>query len=254
MKKITILVSLVALVACIMAASGQAFHNPPMPPRGMELQGPPPDAIDGMSPDESEGLSLAAADGPSPDDFDGMLPVPLGPPPDKFGPPPGPFGLHPGPHGPPMAALAGPPPGAVGPPHGMFGPPGMVHGRKHGPPPEMIDKIIGLTDQQRKDIKLQHVNFMERTRKNRTSIFSLMDEKKNMLLSGKIDQDKMGKLDEEIVKHRIEILKEKLKLERDRLALLKQDQVDRLTELMNGGRPKPLDDKMHGQKKDKGEH
>lgn len=59
---------------------------------------------------------------------------------------------------------------------------------------------------------------------------SLLNEKKNVLRSGKIDETKLADLDEQIVKLRSDIFADRLKLVRDRLALLTPDQTRRLAQ------------------------
>jgi len=54
---------------------------------------------------------------------------------------------------------------------------------------------------------------------------SLRDEKKTMFLSGKIDQQKLAEIDDQIVKLVSDVLREKLKLRRDRLALMTPKQI-----------------------------
>lgn len=240
MKPIPVLIVLTVFVMGSMVVSGLAFQNPPTVPQGVELQGPPSRALDGPSPEDFDDSAPAALGGPAAGAFTVAL---GGPPPDDFddpphggpfgGPPHGDFGPPPPPPGPRMAALDGPHPG------GPMGPP-PPHFRKPGPPPlEALKREIGLTDQQLKEMRAQRISLLDKTRKSRVGLFSLMDEKKTMMLSGKFDQDKMAKLDDEIVKVRGEMLKEKLKLERDRLALLNQEQMDRLADVMTKGGPKP---------------
>lgn len=231
MKPITVLIALTVLVAGFMADSGLAFQNQPVPERGAEMQGPPPDAFDALSPDPFDGTSPDAFDDSPATAFDG--------------PPPRPFG-------PTLAALDAPPPGHPGPPPGGFGrgpdemgPPEMGHGKKpmHREP---LPKILGLTDQQLKDMRVQRAGFQDRTRKARTSIDSLRDEKQTMILAGKIDQDKLAKIDEEMLKFRTEVLKEQLKLRRDWLAMLNPEQLDRLADFMSKRGPKPYHGGMPG--------
>ena len=59
---------------------------------------------------------------------------------------------------------------------------------------------------------------------------SLKDEKKTMILSGKIDQQKLAQIDDQIVKLVSDLLKEKLKLRRDRLALMTPEQIGRIAD------------------------
>ncbi len=108
---------------------------------------------------------------------------------------------------------------------GEYGGPG-----RHGRGPEHMLKTLGITDEQKTKIRDLRVGFSDRTRKNRTSLMSAKDEKRSMLASGKIDQQKLAQLDEQIVKLLGDVLKEKLKLRRDRLALLTPEQIGRIAD------------------------
>ena len=56
----------------------------------------------------------------------------------------------------------------------------------------------------------------------------LHDEKRTMLISGKIDQAKLAKCDEEITKLAAEVMGEELKMEREQLSKLTPEQVSDL--------------------------
>jgi len=110
-------------------------------------------------------------------------------------------------------------------------PSGEFMGRgHHGPSLEAIQKKLGITDEQKKQIRALTVGFRDRTRKTRMELMSLRDEKKTMFLSGKIDQQKLAQIDDQIVKLVSDLLKEKLKLRRDRLALLTPEQIGRIAD------------------------
>jgi Spy/CpxP family protein refolding chaperone len=93
-------------------------------------------------------------------------------------------------------------------------------------------KRLNLTDEQREQMRNLYVQFRENTREARMAAKSLADEKKTMLISGKIDQKKLAELDEAILKSRNEVRKARLKMKRDRLALLTDEQVKRLADFM----------------------
>ena len=95
---------------------------------------------------------------------------------------------------------------------------------------EAIQKKLGITDEQKKQIRALYVGFRDRTRKTRTELMAIKDEKKTMLLSGKIDQQKMAQLDDQTVKLVSDLLKEKLKLRRDRLALMTPEQLNKIAD------------------------
>jgi len=100
----------------------------------------------------------------------------------------------------------------------------------HRPTLEAIQKKLGITDDQKKQLRALQVGFKDRTRKTRTDLASLMDEKKTMMLSGKIDQQKLAQIDDQLVKLRSDIMRERLKMRRDRLALLTPEQIGRISD------------------------
>ncbi len=96
---------------------------------------------------------------------------------------------------------------------------------------EAIYKKLGITDEQKTKIRALRVGFQDRTRKTRMDLRSLKDEKKTMLLSGKIDRHKLSQMDDQVVKLVIDVLRERLKLRRDRLALMTPEQIGRIADL-----------------------
>ena len=140
------------------------------------------------------------------------------------GPPPGPP-----PHGGAFfGGLPGPPPGP--PPHGDF--PNLLYA-----PPDLIERLK-LTDDQMKQMRLAYADFQDRTRKTRNGLMGLNDEKRVMLISGKIEAGKLAKLDEDITRLASEVMAEGLKMKREQLAKLTPEQVDRLADFLVK-RPKP---------------
>jgi Spy/CpxP family protein refolding chaperone len=142
--------------------------------------------------------------------------------------PPGPLPLggafFGGPPGPPPGP---PPPGAgfVGGPLGpLSGPPhfGLLFG-----PPDLAEKLK-LTDDQLKQMRLVFVDFENRSREARIILMGLHDEKRTMLMSGKIDQAKLAKLDEQITQLGSEVMTKELKMKRDLLSKLTPEQIDRM--------------------------
>jgi periplasmic protein CpxP/Spy len=102
--------------------------------------------------------------------------------------------------------------------------------REHGM--EFLAKKLGVTDDQKKQFRAIRVGFEDRTRKSRTALFSLKDEKRAMLMSGTVDQKKLAAMDDQIVKLKTEILAEKLKMKRDKLALLTPEQMGLLADFI----------------------
>jgi Spy/CpxP family protein refolding chaperone len=142
---------------------------------------------------------------------------PPGPPPHGAGFSGGPPGPPPGPPPLGMAFFGGPP----GPPPGL--PPfGLLSG-----PPDLVEKLK-LTDDQRKQMRQAFVDFENKSRKARMALMGLHDEKRTMLMSGKIDQARLAKLDEEITELSSEVMSDNLKMKRDLLSKLTPEQIDRM--------------------------
>ncbi|MBI4962390.1 MAG: periplasmic heavy metal sensor [Desulfomonile tiedjei] len=128
-----------------------------------------------------------------------------------------------GPPGPPAAKEVMANPGG---PAGEFG-----RGAHFRPSLEALQKKLGLTDEQKKQARGLYTGFSDRTRKARTELLSLKDEKRTMLMSGKVDQQKLAQLDDQIVKLKSDVMRERLKMKRDRLAILTPDQIEKLADL-----------------------
>ncbi len=97
---------------------------------------------------------------------------------------------------------------------------------------EFMAKKLGITDEQQKKMRQLSVGFQDRTRKARMGLIALKDEKRTMLMSGKVDQQKLAQMDDQKVKLVSEVMTERLKMRRDRLALLTPDQLDKLGDLV----------------------
>lgn len=145
--------------------------------------------------------------------------------------------------GPPHQFGYGPPPAEPG--GGQ--PPGFYEGPRDFPgrpgvrrPPlaeraglrEEIERVLNLTSQQLQEMRKLRADFQERTRKARTALYALNDEKTAMLSSGKIDMEKLAKIDEEILKAQTDVLRERLKMQRERLKLLSEEQLERLGDFL----------------------
>jgi Spy/CpxP family protein refolding chaperone len=100
----------------------------------------------------------------------------------------------------------------------------------HGPSLKALIKKLGITDEQKTQIRSLYTGFSDRTRKTRTDLMALRDEKRTMLLSGKVDQQKLAQIDDQIVKLVSDLMRERLKLKRDRLAVLTPEQIGRLSD------------------------
>jgi periplasmic protein CpxP/Spy len=214
-RNTTMILAAAVIVTFAIAALAQ---GPGALPRGPEMHSLPVGPSDGPPmPDMDAGELLDDPLGPPPQDFDKDAParMTLAKVPGDM--PPGP-GMRPGP---PHEGFMPPPP-----PHGHMGPPPAGGHR------EFFAKMLGLTDEQKKEMRALFVNFQERSRKTRLSLASLGDERRTMMMSGKIDEPKLAKIDEETVKAESELMRERMKMRRDRLALLTQDQIARLAEMV----------------------
>ena len=94
---------------------------------------------------------------------------------------------------------------------------------------EMLKKL-GITNEQKLKMRGFYVAFENNTRKARTELWALRDEKKTMMLSGKIDEAKLASMDDQIVKLVSKVLKAKLKLRRDVLAQLTPEQLGKVAD------------------------
>jgi periplasmic protein CpxP/Spy len=135
---------------------------------------------------------------------------------------------------------------AQGAPAAPGGPPAMKGAMGHlaGPPEEFMGKgpsghsleglmkKLGITDEQKTQIRALYTSFRDRTRKTRMELMSLKDEKHTMLLSGKVDQQKLAQIDDQLVKFKSDLMKERLKLRRDRLGLLTPEQISKVADMM----------------------
>jgi len=72
------------------------------------------------------------------------------------------------------------------------------------------------------------VDFENNSREARIILMGLHDEKRTMLMSGKIDQAKLEKMDEYTAKLASEVMTKELKMKRDLLSKLTPDQIDRM--------------------------
>ncbi len=142
------------------------------------------------------------------------------------------------PAGPPAAKEAAAQPG---------GAPGEFVGKWHSTHSlEAIQKKLGITDDQKKKMRALYTDFSDRTRKARTELMGLKDEKRTMLMSGKVDQQKLAQLDDQIVKLRTDVMREMLKMKRDRLAILTPEQIEKLADLKAAKAFRSKFGRMHG--------
>lgn len=95
---------------------------------------------------------------------------------------------------------------------------------------------LGLTQEQRAKLRELRTESRQRMQDARTGVKKIREEKLNMLLSGKVDKDRLAKLDKQYMKYHIRIDEERLKMQRERAAVLTPDQAKRLGEFMKSKR------------------
>ncbi|MBM4326010.1 MAG: periplasmic heavy metal sensor [Deltaproteobacteria bacterium] len=130
-----------------------------------------------------------------------------------------------------LIASAGPMPPDQGGPMGPGGPFMRRPFGERGAMREALGKDLGLTQEQQDKLRALRVDFRERTRKTRMALASLSDEKQTMLMSGKVDPDKLTRIDEELVKANSDLMRDRLKTNRERLKVLTPEQIQKLAEL-----------------------
>ena len=89
----------------------------------------------------------------------------------------------------------------------------------------VLMKWLAITDEQMKEFRALSTAFREHTRKTRMDLMSLREEKLTMLRSGEVDKKKLAEIDDKIVNLRTDLMKERLKLRRDRLGLLTRERI-----------------------------
>jgi len=104
--------------------------------------------------------------------------------------------------------------------------PGRHKGMHQGP-------RLDLTKEQKTQMRGLVVDFLNSTRSARTAKMALKDEKKAMIISGKIDSKRLAAIDEELVKAKAQVMTERLKMKRAKLELLTDEQKDRLGNFMS---------------------
>ncbi|MEW6532280.1 MAG: Spy/CpxP family protein refolding chaperone [Thermodesulfobacteriota bacterium] len=130
-----------------------------------------------------------------------------------------------------MIASAGPMPPDQGGPMGPGGPHMRRPFGERGAMREALAKDLGLTQEQQDKLRSLRVDFKDRTRKTRMAVASLADEKQTMLMSGKVDLDKLTRIDEELVKAKTDLMRDRLKSNRERLKVLTPEQVQKIADL-----------------------
>ncbi len=112
--------------------------------------------------------------------------------------------------------------------------------RRPGPPHDpgggfdRIGRALGLNEEQIQKMQALNVEFSNKTRNARMTLMSLEDERATLLAAGKIDQPKLAEIDEKIIKARADIMREQYRIRRDRLAILNEEQLKRVSKFLAG--------------------
>jgi hypothetical protein len=105
---------------------------------------------------------------------------------------------------------------------------------------KILFKRLGLSGRQWKDMATLYAGFKDRTKYAQNTLASLVQEKKEMILSGRIDPLRLAALDDEIATLRSGLYRERLKLIRDRLSVLSPEQLRSLGNLKAGKICRPV--------------
>lgn len=111
---------------------------------------------------------------------------------------------------------------------------------------KILFKRLGLSGQQWKNMTALYASFKDRTSYAQSSLASAVQKKKEMILSGRIDQARLVALDDEIATLRSYLYRERLQLIRDRLSLLSSEQLQMLGNLKAGKVCRPSSSQKEG--------
>lgn len=92
---------------------------------------------------------------------------------------------------------------------------------------------LGLSEEQKQRLRELRSASRERTKEARSAIRNIREQKLSMLKSGKINPQELLRLDKEFIKHHTQLDLERLKMQRDRAALLTPEQAKRLGEFLS---------------------
>jgi Spy/CpxP family protein refolding chaperone len=103
---------------------------------------------------------------------------------------------------------------------------------------ELIIKELGLSKDQQSKMQRIGKSFRDKIKDHRKVIREIREEKLQMLLSGNVDMKRMEELDGQYMKHHTVIDQERLNMKRERLKVLKGDQVQKLGKILEERRDK----------------
>ena len=92
---------------------------------------------------------------------------------------------------------------------------------------------LGLSDEQKQQLRELRSASRARTREARNAIKNIREQKLSMLKSGKVSQQELLRLDEEYMQRHTPLDLERLRMQRERAALLTPEQAKRLGEFLS---------------------
>lgn len=84
---------------------------------------------------------------------------------------------------------------------------------------------IGLSPEQASQMRTVTTRAMQKIKRCRSATKKINEEKVNMFLCGRVDRDRLEMLDREYLRYHTQLISERLKMQRERVILLNEDQV-----------------------------
>ena len=109
---------------------------------------------------------------------------------------------------------------------------GKGHKRFRGEFRKFFRSELGLTDEQKTKLRELRKESWERMQDARKAVRDIRDAKLKMLLSGKVDKDRLVELDKQYMKYRIQITEERLRMKREKALILTPEQAKRLGQFL----------------------
>ncbi len=90
---------------------------------------------------------------------------------------------------------------------------------------QFLFREIGLSSEQASKMRIVTTRSMQKIKRCRTATKRINEEKVNMFLCGRVDKDRLEMLDREFLRYHTQLVSERLKMQRERVILLNEDQV-----------------------------
>ena len=90
---------------------------------------------------------------------------------------------------------------------------------------QFLFREIGLSSEQASKMRTVTTRSMQQIKKCRSATKRINEEKVNMFLCGRVDKDRLEMLDREYLRYHTQLVSERLKMQRERVILLNEDQV-----------------------------